>query len=163
MREVVCAFLSPELWPELANRSTQSLNRSLGSFAQMSLELAVEQLDGIEIGRILRQVTNGRARFLNRRRDAGDLVDLEVVHHDDVIAPQRWDQALLNIGPEHLARHGPLDDHWRGHSVVAQTGHEGARLPFAERDAADHPDAPGSATTEPRHIGAHRGLVDKHQ
>src|ERR1700726_556154 len=111
MPEVACTFSSPNLWPELANCSTESLNRSLGSFAQITLEFTVQHLDGIEIRRILREVTNTRPRFLNRLLDARDLVGLEVVHHNDVIAPQRWNQALLNIGAEHLSRHGPLDDH----------------------------------------------------
>jgi len=105
MPEVVCTFSSPELRPELADCSTQSLNRSLGSFAQMRLELAVEQFDGTKIRRILWQVTKARPGFRNRFRDARDLVGFKVVHHDDVIAPQRWNQALLYIGPEDLSRH----------------------------------------------------------
>ena len=163
MPEVACTFSSPDAWPEFANCATESLNRSLGGFAKIILELTVEQLDGVEIRRVLREVTPRRPRFLNRLPDARDPVGFEVVHHDDVIAPQRWNQALLDIGPEHLSRHGPLDDHRCSQSVVAQPGHEGDRLPLAERDAANHPHAARSASEEPRHIGAHGGLVDKHQ
>src|SRR5262249_9974444 len=159
MPEVVCTFLSLELRREPANGTTQSRNRSLGSFAQITLEFAVQQLDGIEIRRILRKVAYTRPRPLNRLLDARDFVGFKIVHHDDVIAPQRWNQALLNIGAEHLSRHRPLDDHRRGQSVVAQSGHESDRLPLAERDAANHPHPTGSASAEPRHVGAHGGLV----
>src|SRR5215470_13776388 len=163
MPEVVCTFLSPEARHEPANCTTQSGNRSLGSFAQITLELAVQQLDGIEIRRILRKVANTRPCSLNRLLDARDFVGFEVVHHDDVIALQRWKQALLNIGAEYLSRHRPLDDHRRGQSVVAQSGHEGDRLPLAQWDAADHPHPARSASGKPRHVGADGGLVDKHQ
>ena len=89
---------------------------------------------------------------------------LEVIHHDDVVALERWDQALLDIGQEHLSRHRPVDHHRRGHFfVVPQGGHEGNRLPFAKRNTADQPHSPRSAPPEPRHIGADRSLVDKHQ
>jgi hypothetical protein len=44
MPEVASAFSSPELRCELANCLTEPLNRSLGSLAQITLELAVETL-----------------------------------------------------------------------------------------------------------------------
>src|ERR1043166_4529186 len=163
MPEVACTFSSPDLWPELANCSAKSANCSLGSFAKVILEFAVEQLEGTEIRRVLREVTQGRSRLPNRLLDASDLVGFEVVGHDDVIGPQGRNQALLDVGPEYLSGHGPLNDHRGSHPVVAQTGHEGDRLPRAERDAADHPLAAGSTPPQPRHVGGDGGLVDKHQ
>jgi len=47
MPEVVCTFLSPAQRREPANCTAQSRNRSLGSFAQITLKFAVQQLDGI--------------------------------------------------------------------------------------------------------------------
>ena len=163
MPEVVGTFLSAKLWHERANFSVETRNSPLGSLAQECFEFAVGHLDGIEVGRVLRQVAQCRPRFLNRLPDACDLVDLEVIHHDDVVALERWDQALLDIGQEHLSRHRPVDHHRRGHFVMPQGGHEGDRLPFAKRNAADQPHSPRSAPPEPRHIGADRSLVDKHQ
>src|ERR1043166_4733859 len=163
MPEVACTFSSPDQWPELANCSTESANRSLGSFAKIILELAVEQLDGVEIRRVLREVTHRRSHLPDLLLDACDLVGFKVVQHDDVFAPQGWNQALFDIGSEHLSVHRPLDNHRGGQSVVAQTGHVGDRLPFAERDAADHPLAAGSAPPQPCHVGADAGLVDKYQ
>src|ERR1041385_2768596 len=110
MPEVACTFVGPDLWPELANCSSQPANRSLGSFAQKVLELAVEQLDRIEIRRVLREVPHRRSRLANRLLNARDLVDWQVVQHDDVIAPQGRDQTLLNIGPEHLSGHGRSEE-----------------------------------------------------
>jgi hypothetical protein len=34
---------------------------------------------------------------------------LEVIHHDNVVAPERRNQDLLDAGPKYLSAHGPLD------------------------------------------------------
>jgi hypothetical protein len=57
----------------------------------------------------------------------------------------------------------PSIHHWGDHFIVTQGGHERDRLPFSERDVADHPAATRSAPSEPHHIGADRSLVDKYQ
>src|ERR1700731_4709680 len=98
MPEVVCEFCCTDSRHELANCPVETSNSSLGSFAQMGLEFAIGQLDRIEIRRILRQVTYRCSRFLNCLLDARDLVGSKVVHDDNVVAAQCWDQALLNIG-----------------------------------------------------------------
>jgi hypothetical protein len=163
MPEIVRAFLSTEQWHERSNCSVEAPNGSLGGFAQQGFKFAVRHLDGVEVGRVLRQVANRRSRFLDRLSDAGDLVGSEVVHHDDVVAPKRRNQALLDVGQEHLACHRPVDDHRRGHSVVAQASHKGDRLPLTKRHVANHTHAPRSAAPDPRHVGADRSFVDKHQ
>src|SRR5713101_5413821 len=125
MPEVVGAFLSTELWYERANCSVEPRNSSRGNFPQQSFEFAVRQLDRVEVGRVLRQVAKCRPRFLNRLPNAGNQVDTAVVHHDDVVAPECGNQALLDIGEEHLSGHGTLNHYWRGHLIVAQGAHEG--------------------------------------
>src|ERR1700674_2604768 len=163
MPKVAGAFLSTELWHERANCSVETLNSPRGDLAQQGFEFAVRHLDGIEVGRVLWQVTNCCPRFFNRFPDSGDLVGSVVIHHDNVVAAKRWNQALLDIGQEYLSAHGSLDHHWRDHFVVTQGGHEGDRLPCSKRDTADQPDAPRRTSSEPYHIGADRSLVDKHQ
>src|SRR2546428_8075554 len=103
MPEVIGAFLSTKLWHERANCSVEATNSPRGNLAQQCFEFAVRQLDGIEVGRVLWQVANCRPRFLNRLLDAGDLVSSVVVHHDNVVALKRCDQALLHIGQEYLS------------------------------------------------------------
>src|SRR5438105_8370854 len=113
MPEVIGAFLSTELWQERAYCSVESPNSPRGNLAQQCFEFAVRQLDGIEVGRVLRQVANRRMRLLNCFPYARDLVSSVVIQHHDIVALKRWDQALLHIGQEHLSGHGPLDHHWR--------------------------------------------------
>ena len=109
MPEVVGAFLSPELWHERANCAVETPNSPRRDLAQQGFEFAVRQLDRIEVWRVLRQVTDCRMRLLNCFPYAGDPVGAEAVHHDDVVAPERRNQALLDISQEYLSAHGPLD------------------------------------------------------
>src|SRR6266481_1391847 len=163
MAEIVGTFLRTELWDKRADGSIKARHGSRSYFAHECLEFAVRHLDWIEVWRVLRQVADRRPGFLNRLLNTGNQVNPAVIHDDDVIAPERGNQALLDIGEEHLTGHGTLDHHWRGHFIVAQGGHEGDRLPRSKRDAADQPDAPWSPPVEPHHVRADRSLVDKHQ
>jgi hypothetical protein len=111
---VVGTFSSPKLRHEGANCEVGTTNGSLGRLAQVVLEFAARQLDGIEVGRVLRQIVQCRPRFLDRILDAGDLVGCEVVHHDNVAALERGNQALLDVSAKQLSAHGPLEHHWCG-------------------------------------------------
>jgi len=37
----------------------------------------------------------------------GDLIGSEIVHHQAIVALERWNQALLDMGEEDLSGHGP--------------------------------------------------------
>src|SRR3954452_20735856 len=106
MPEIVGTFLRTEQWDERANCSIEARNSSCRNLAQECLEFAVRQLDRVEIGRVFRQVAKCRPRFLDRLPNARPQMDPAVVHHDDVASLERGNQALLDIGEEHLAGHG---------------------------------------------------------
>ena len=38
-------------------------------------------------------------------------MDPAVIHHDDVVASERRNQAVFDIGEEHLSGHGTFDHH----------------------------------------------------
>src|SRR3979490_2963113 len=144
MPEVVGAFSSTEPWHERTDRSVETGNSALGDLAEQRLEFAVGHLDGIEIGRVLRQVAERGPRLLNRFSDSRNLVGLQIIHHDNVVAPKCWSQALLDVGSEYISGHGAFDHHRCDHFVVSQAGHEGDRFPISERNTADQSDASGS-------------------
>src|ERR1700737_440067 len=129
MVEIVGTFLRAELWDERANSSSEPRNSSRGDLAQELLKFAVGQLNRIQVRRVLWKVANGRSHFLNRLPNAGTQVDSAVIHHDDVTAPGRAYQALLDICEEHLSGHPAPDSHGRGHLMVPQAGHEVDCLP----------------------------------
>src|ERR1700756_4365571 len=149
MAEIVGTFSRKEPRDKQADCSIEAWNGSRSHFAQECLEFAVRHLDWIEVGRVLRQVAKCRARSFDRLSNTGNQVDSAVIHDDDVIAPERGNQALLDIGEEHFSSHGTLDHHWRSHFIVAQGGHEGDGLPFSKRNGSNHPDAPWCSPPEP--------------
>jgi hypothetical protein len=106
MPEEVGTFLSAKLRHERANCSVETRDDSLGSLAQPRFEFAVRQLDGIEVGRVLWQVASCRVCLPNRLLYARDFMGSEVIHHNDVVATQRWNQALFDVGAEYLSGHG---------------------------------------------------------
>ena len=63
-------------------------------------------------------------------KDAGDLVNREIVHNGNVAALERWGQTLLQIGEEHRRIHGALDHEGRDQRTFPQAGHEGNCLPM---------------------------------
>lgn len=163
MPEVVGTFLSGDAWQERANGPAETGKRSLGGLAQERLELAERHLDRVEVGRVLGQIAKCRPRILDRLTDACTFVNIDVVYDDNIAAPERRNQALLDVSTEYLCGHGPVDHHRGDHFVVTQGGHKGDRLPLSTRGMPDEFDASRTATPEPHHLGGDRSLVDKHQ
>jgi hypothetical protein len=80
----------------------------------------------------------------------------EVVDDDD-IALERWHETLFDIRQEGLSGHGAIKHAWRGHSIAAQAGHEGDRLPVSVRHMADEPIAAQATAAKPQHFGISSG------
>jgi len=163
MPEVVGTFFSADLREERANGRAEPRDRSLGHLAQECLEFAEGHLDGVKVARVLGQVAKRRADLLDRRTHTCSLVEIDIVHDDDVAAPERRDEALLDIGEEHLRVHGAFDHHRSGHLVVTQSSYKGDRLPLSKWRAPDQFDASWAATIEPHHLGGDGRFIDKHQ
>src|SRR5262245_47823571 len=107
MPEVVGAFLSTELGHERANCAVQTPHRPRRDLAQQGFEFAVRQLDEMRSREYFGR--NCRMRFLNGSLYAGELVGSEVIDHDNVVAPERRKQELLDIGQEYLSGESSLD------------------------------------------------------
>src|SRR5262245_18376994 len=163
MPEIVGTFLRTELRDERAERSVKAWNGSRCHLEPDCLEFAVRHLDGIEVRRIFRQVAQCRSRFLDSPANARSQMDPAVIHHDDVVALEHRILAVFYIGEEHLSGHGTLDHHWGNHFIVAQSGHEGDRLPSSKRNGANNPDATRGSPSQSRHVRADGSLVDEHQ
>src|ERR1700723_496190 len=88
MPEIVGTFLRTELRDEGADGAVKAWDGSRCHFTQECLEFAVRHLDGIEVGRIFRQVTQCRAHCFDSPANAGPQMDPAVIHHDDVVASE---------------------------------------------------------------------------
>ena len=79
MSEVIGAFVWCEGTEDLGDCVPECVPGSRCGLAQQRLELGESQLDGIEIGRIGRQVEKGGASGLDRGADALDLVGGQII------------------------------------------------------------------------------------
>src|SRR3974390_3812356 len=163
MAEIVGTFSRSKLWDERANSSGETWNSSRGDFAHELLELAVRQLNRIEVGRVFWKEANCRPGRLNRIPNGGTQMDSAVIHHHNFIAPKRRYQALLDICEEHLSCDGTLNDHRSRHFIVPQGSHERDSIPRSKRNTADHSDATRRPSSQPCQVGAHCCLIDKYQ
>jgi hypothetical protein len=163
MPEVVGAFSCPQARNERANCLVQSRNSSSSHLTQQRLELAIRQLNRVEVRRILGQHSKRCSRTLDHLFYPSGFVGWKVVHHDDIAGPELRNQALVHISQEYLRIHRTVDHHGRDHFVVTQRGHERNGLPRSKWDLADQSDTPRSPTPEANHVSADGGLVDKYQ
>ena len=87
----------------------------------------------------------------------------KIVHDDDVTWPEGWDEDLCDIEQEALAIDRPLDEPWRHHAIVSQSGDEGEGLPAALRDFGQQTLAARCPAAQRGHIGLGPGLIDEDQ
>ena len=137
------------------------LDGSLLGQAHPVLDLGEGLLDGVEVGRVRRQVAEPGAGGLDHLPDGGCLVGAEIVHDDDVTGLQHRHELLLDIGAEALTVDRPIEDARRGEPVAAQRPKEGQRAPVAMRGDAAQPRALRPPAPQRRHIGLDPGLVDE--
>jgi hypothetical protein len=159
--EVVGAFLGRKLVEDFSDFVPQGVDRAFGGFAQESFEFGEGHFDGIEVGRIWREIEEDCAGGLDEGAHLGDLVGGQVVHDDEVAGSERRDQALLQPGQKDVAIHRPVEDIGRCDSVVAEARHEGCRLPIAVGRPSDQPFAAFATPAQAGHRRVRSGLVDE--
>src|SRR5688572_20694458 len=88
-----------------------------GGLSEDRLELGKELLNRVEVWAVWREVEKECTARLDCLADAGDLVNADVVHDDDVAALERWNENLFDIGQEAWAIHRPIQQQ-RGRDTV---------------------------------------------
>src|SRR5215469_1967053 len=97
MLKVPAAFRGIERPNERSDTSVQSFDCARGSLAQASLDGMERQLDGVKIGRILRQESEACANTPESLLDPSDLVEGHIVSHHNVSMLERPRQTLLDV------------------------------------------------------------------
>src|SRR6516225_2404566 len=97
MPEVVGTFSCAELWDERANGSGKARHSSGGDLAKERLEFAVRQLNWVQVGRVLWKEANRRPDLFDGLANGRPQVDSVIIHHHDVVAPERGQKALFDI------------------------------------------------------------------
>jgi hypothetical protein len=87
----------------------------------------------------------------------------QIIHDDDVAATEGWCEALLDVREEDGAVHRSINYEGSDNPVMAQAGDESDCFPMSMRNRCDQPLPARATTSEPHHVCAGSGLVDKHQ
>ena len=163
MPEESAAFLRRELAEYCGDALPELRDGPLGGFAQKGLELRERQLDGIEIGRVRRQIDQVGASALDEFAHARDLVSRQVVHDDGVAVGQGGKQHLLDVDKEGLTVHRPVEQEGGDQSAAAKPGGKGRGLPVSPGDGRDQALAAQASTALAHHLGIGAGFVDEDQ
>src|SRR4051812_2155909 len=117
--EVVGAFGGREDVDEAADGGPKALDGAFGGLAQECFQFGEGVLDGVEIGRVRREVEQACTRRLDQGSHACPLVARQVVQDHDVAWPQCRDEDLLNIGLEGRAVDRAVQHERRHHTARA--------------------------------------------
>ena len=85
----------------------------------------------------------------------------EIIEDDDVARLQRWNQNLIDIGPEALAVDWTIENPWGLNTITSQGGEEGHCLPVTVWDLCREPPAPRAPASDWSHVGLDPGFVDE--
>ena len=128
-----------------------------------ALDLGEGLFDGIEVGRVWRQIPEPCAGRFNQAAQGHRLVAAEIIYDDDIAWLKLRNENLLNIGPEAFAVDGAVEQARCGEAVAAQGAKESQRPPVAVWREAPHPLAFWPPSAQWGHVGLDPGLVDKDQ
>jgi hypothetical protein len=163
IEEICCTLAWRQMHQTRADDRPQVIDRAGRRLAEDRLEFGEELLDRIEVRTVRREVEKHRSARLDGLADAGNLVNADVVHDDDVAALESWSKDLFDVGQEALAIHRPIQQQGRRDAIVAQRRYEGRCFPMAMRYLADEPFTARSATVATGHVCGCTGFIDEHE
>ena len=157
------AFLGRVEVEDATDGVPQAMDSPFGRFSQVRLQLGEGLLDWIEVGAVGWKEEERCADALDGGSHGRRLVARQVVHHDDVAAPEFRHEHASDVGEERVSVHRPVEHPGCHHAGTAQAGCKGGGLPVPKGDARAEPLTAPTAAVPPRHVGAGPGLVDEDQ
>jgi len=131
--------------------------------AEQRFQLREPQLNRIQIGAVGRQVPKLRARRLDPLAHALDVMGTQVVHHDDVVGPERGDEDLIEVGEKTVPVHRPIEQSRRSQASHPQRRDERAGLPVLMRRVVVDAGATATAAVAPQHVRRDAAFIEKHE
>jgi hypothetical protein len=129
--------------------------------AQEGFQFGESLFDRIEIGTIRRQETQLRAHGFDRVPDGWLFVEGEIVEHDDVAAPERRHEHLLDVGQEGGIVERSVEDGGGRQAVGPQGGDDRVELPLPARREIPEAIPAGTAAIAAEQIGRDATLIEK--
>ena len=159
--EVVGAFVGLEDIDKPADEVPEAAHGSLADLSEHGLEAREGLFDRFEVGAVGRQEAQGCTCCFDEFAHRGALVAREVVHDDDIAAPQLGHEHLGDIGFEPVAVDRSVEHHRRDHAGHAQPCDQRGGFAVSVREAHAQTLALGAAAMAAGHVGGSPGLVDK--
>ena len=103
MAEIVGGVLRCEGSESLAKSLLEGSDRTGFESPELLLHLSPALLDGVEVGRVGRQVTERGPGLLDEFSDAVHFVSSEVIHDDQLAGFQLWAEDLFQISQEDVS------------------------------------------------------------
>jgi len=147
-------------WPICSHRSCVD---RLAAFSEQRFEFREEFFNGVQVGRIGRQIEHRGAGQGDGLLDTIHFVAAQVVEDDDIAAAKRGAQELLDPSQEQFSVHGAVDHHGRSQLMVAQAGDERRCFPIAEGRRIDASTTLGGTAMVSCHVGGGPGFIDKYK
>ena len=132
-----------------------------GERSKASLHVRPEALDRVELRAVGREVDREAPRIEDRLADNEHLVDVEVVHDDDVAGIDPWPETFLHEAKKGRPVHGGLARHDLRLLAEADGADERDRLPRTEWPRAGDAMTAQRATVLTAHPGFDEGFVDE--
>jgi hypothetical protein len=80
------------------------------SVALRNAAFSSPSIDGIQVGRIGRQIKKLRTYRFYRLPNAGDFMHGQIIHDHDIVALDRWSTGLLDLGKKHRPIDRPINN-----------------------------------------------------
>src|SRR5215469_10374231 len=143
--------------------SLEPFDCALRSFAQECLQGREHRLDWVKLRRILRQIAEACTTTPDRLLYTCDLVEGNIVGHDNVSTLERRHQTLLYVSQEGFAIHGSFDQHRSHEASLTQARDKRYCLPVPHGRVREQALSAGAPTVKAHHIGGDCGLIDKYE
>ena len=141
----------------------EGVDAARGGLTKQRFEFGEKLFDGVQVGRIRRQIEQRSLRRSDGFLHSSHLVAAEVVEDHDVPGLQCGAQKLPYPGQEQFAIHWPVGDQGRRQLIVPQTRKKSGCLPIAIRGRCDASLSSGRATIAARHVCRCPGFIDEHE
>ena len=141
----------------------EGVDAARGGLTKQRFEFGEELFDGVQVGRIWRQIEQRGLRRRDGFFHASHLVAAEVVEDHDVPGLQGGAQKLPHPGQEQFAIHRAVGDQGSRQLIVPQTSDKGGRLPITIRGRSDASLSSGRSAIASRHVCGGPGFIDEHQ
>src|SRR5260370_15639380 len=161
--EIIGTFRGTEGGGDHADATAKAVYGSLCGFAQMRFDFAEAILDRVEIGGVLRLITQCCTGRCNRLAHARYVVRWQIIHNDGIATLERWNEKLFQPFDKGEPVRRSFHHERRHHAVMAQSGHECDCLPMPMWRISDQPRAATAATSQSHHVAGGGSLVDKDQ